>query len=74
MITMNVHDVDRVTARASDFASNTDHNGFTSLTIKLGSDTTPFEVTVFGLTPSHAHRLANAINAIRADVSEEEAA
>ena len=74
MITMNVHAVDRVTARASDFGPNTHHNGFTSLTINLGTDKTPFEVTVFGLTPAHAHRLANAINAVREDVIEEDAA
>jgi hypothetical protein len=74
MITMNVHAVDRVTACASDFAPNANHNGFTSLKIKLGSDENPLEVTVFGLTPSHAHRLAAAINAIREDVAEEDAA
>jgi hypothetical protein len=66
MTSIMIHNTDDVSAKTHDCRG--EYTGeFTTLEIKVYSDDGKFDLTLFGLSPSYARRLAAAINAVRAD-------
>ncbi len=66
MASLNMHNTDEISATTHD-CQGTYSGPFTTLQIKVYSDDGKFDMTLFGLSPSYARRLAAAINAVRAD-------